>query len=215
MSVAPPDHPTAQALVEAATGLFGRHGYEGTSTRAIAAAAGTNVASIAYHFGGKAGLRLACAAAIAERVGTLFGDRTMVVPPDPHAAGAILEALVGRFLDFLFFQEHAEERVAFLLKELAEDGPVVGMLYDRVVGPRHAEVCRLWGAATGMDPEGEETRLMVFALIGQVLYFRIGAPLVRRRMGWARIGAGELAGIQGAVVANLRAAIQQAREAAT
>ena len=40
---------------------------------------------------------------IAERVGTLFGDRAMAVPPDPDAAAAMLEALVGRFLDFLFF----------------------------------------------------------------------------------------------------------------
>jgi hypothetical protein len=86
------------------------------------------------------------------------------------------------------------------------------MLYDRVVGPRHADVCRLWAAATGMEAEAERTRLMVFALIGQVLYFRIGAPLVRRRMGWTRIGADELVGIRGAVVANLRSAIRQARE---
>src|SRR5690606_9671040 len=60
--------PTRVLLIRAALRLFGRQGYEAASTRAIAAEAGTNISSIAYHFGGKEGLRLACADAVADQI---------------------------------------------------------------------------------------------------------------------------------------------------
>ncbi len=58
---------TRTALIAAGLELFGEKGFEATSTRDIATAAGANLASIAYHFGSKEGLRLACAQAIAEK----------------------------------------------------------------------------------------------------------------------------------------------------
>ena len=52
---------TRDAIVRAAMRGFAEKGFEATSIREIAAMAGTNVASISYHFGGKDGLRAACA----------------------------------------------------------------------------------------------------------------------------------------------------------
>src|SRR3546814_893958 len=40
-------------LLRCALELFGRHGFDGTRTRAIAAAAGKPMSAITYHFGGK------------------------------------------------------------------------------------------------------------------------------------------------------------------
>lgn len=45
-------------IIEAATRLFAALGYDGTSTRMIAEAAGLNVATVAYHVGGKRDLYL-------------------------------------------------------------------------------------------------------------------------------------------------------------
>src|SRR6476646_4285583 len=59
---------TRAALVQAALKLFGRQGFDGTSTREIAAEAQANIGSIAYHFGGKEGLRAACASFIVETI---------------------------------------------------------------------------------------------------------------------------------------------------
>ncbi len=56
---------TRAALIEAGLKLFGTHGYDAVSTRQIADAAEANIGSIAYHFGGKPGLRLACAQFVA------------------------------------------------------------------------------------------------------------------------------------------------------
>ena len=56
------------ALIRAGAELFAERGLDGASTREIAARAGQNVASIAYHFGGKDGLYLAVAQELIRRV---------------------------------------------------------------------------------------------------------------------------------------------------
>ncbi|RUU04606.1 TetR family transcriptional regulator, partial [Mesorhizobium sp. USDA-HM6] len=65
---ASPADQTRAALVQAALKLFGRRGFDGTSTREIAAEAEANIGSIAYHFGGKEGLRAAAADFIVETI---------------------------------------------------------------------------------------------------------------------------------------------------
>ena len=64
---------TRLALIHAALDLFGAKGFEASSTRAVAAAAGANLGSIAYHFGGKQGLRLACADHVVATVRSFIG----------------------------------------------------------------------------------------------------------------------------------------------
>ncbi len=59
---------TRAALIHAALQLFGSKGFDATSTREIAALAKANIGSIAYHFGGKEGLRLAAADYIVETI---------------------------------------------------------------------------------------------------------------------------------------------------
>ncbi|MFT8317303.1 MAG: forespore capture DNA-binding protein RefZ [Sporolactobacillus sp.] len=50
------DASTKEAVLHAALKLFNMSGYDGTPVRAIAQAAGVNVALISYYFGGKQGL---------------------------------------------------------------------------------------------------------------------------------------------------------------
>jgi AcrR family transcriptional regulator len=51
-----PQTDTRAALVEAGRRLFAEHGFDGASIRDLTAAAGANLASVTYHFGGKEGL---------------------------------------------------------------------------------------------------------------------------------------------------------------
>ena len=60
---------TREAIIEAAMRGFAEKGFEATGIREIAAAAGCNVAAISYHFGGKEGLRSACAGHIVAVMG--------------------------------------------------------------------------------------------------------------------------------------------------
>src|SRR3546814_20518988 len=55
-------------LLRCALDLFGRHGFDGTSTRAIAAAAGKPMSAITYHFGGKDELNVAASRHLSARI---------------------------------------------------------------------------------------------------------------------------------------------------
>jgi AcrR family transcriptional regulator len=69
---------TRLRILDAARELFARHGYAGTSTRALAALAGVNVATLRYHFGGKEAL---WRAALAETEPEP-GNETPRLPPN-------------------------------------------------------------------------------------------------------------------------------------
>ncbi|MGW4650837.1 TetR/AcrR family transcriptional regulator [Kitasatospora sp. NPDC004289] len=96
-----------ERIIAAATTLFAEHGYDGTTTRTVAAAAGLNIATVAYHVGNKADLyrevmRLAHEteqSAVADALAAFARD----VAADPAAAAA---AFADRYLDFCLEQPH-------------------------------------------------------------------------------------------------------------
>ena len=202
---------TRAALIRAALHLFGQKGFDGTSTRNIAAAANANIGSIAYHFGGKEGLRLACAGFIVETIQRVAGPAIAAVGTPGNgkvgeaAAAAQIDAIVQRMVGFIVAQPEAGEIVQFVIRELAHPTAALDAIYSGVFEPVHRRLCAIWAAATGEEAEAEETRLRVFAIIGQVIYFRIGREAVLRRMGWSAIGPAEAARIAGVITENTRA----------
>ena len=198
---------TRAALVAAGLRLFGRNGFDATPIRNIAAEAKTNVASIAYHFGSKEGLRLACAHTVAERMREVAGQTILTSDPggDRDKALAILEQALTAMVHFLAARPEAGDIAAFMMREMADPGSTVDLIYAELVGPVHKALCRLWATATDGDPDSHATRLAVFAMAGQIIYFRIGRPMVLKRMEWRDIGPAEAAEIAATITGNLRA----------
>ncbi|WP_157019274.1 CerR family C-terminal domain-containing protein [Mesorhizobium xinjiangense] len=214
---APSAEQTRKALIGAALKLFGGKGFDGTSTRELAAAAGANIGSIAYHFGGKEGLHMAAADHIVETVQTMARqalgdfDAPRAAPPDAETAREQLFQVLERMIHFVVARPESGEIVQFLLRELAHPSAALDRIYAGVFEPVHKRLCTLWELATGEAAESEETRLIMFTLIGQVVYFRIGREAVRRRMGWCDLGTMEAERIAAIAKANL-AAILAVRE---
>ena len=75
---------TRNAILDAATELFGERGYQGASMRMIAAAAGVDPALIRHFFGDKETL---FATAVADRT-TIFQQLAASLPGDPADIGA-------------------------------------------------------------------------------------------------------------------------------
>ena len=206
---------TRAALVGSALDLFGAKGFEATSTREIAAAAGVNIAAIAYHFGGKEGLRLACADFVAATLGEVFaraqGGVTEIEKFSPREARDRLARIAEALIDAIVARAEARPVARFVLREMFEPSSAFDRLFIGAFAPIHARACEIWARAAGASPESEATRLAVFALIAQVVYFRLARPAILRRMGWEDIGAAEAAAIKRLVAGNLDAAIAQAR----
>jgi AcrR family transcriptional regulator len=208
---------TRAALIRVGLDLFGSYGFEAASTRAIAAAARTNVASIAYHFGGKEGLRLACAdhvaAMIRRALAPVTGDAAELTRLTPAAARARLAQAMGAFIRFMVVSPDAQAIARFVLREQFEPSAAFERFYAGAFAPLHEQSCAVWAAATGADAGSVETRLATMAMLGEILYFRLARRAVLRRMGWRDIGPGEAEDIRRILVAHLDAAIGAAQRA--
>jgi TetR/AcrR family transcriptional regulator, regulator of cefoperazone and chloramphenicol sensitivity len=175
---------TKQSLIHAGLRLFGEKGYEATSTRALAAAAQSNVGSIAYHFGGKSGLHRACGEAVAAIMQSVAGPALAAAGDlTPQAARALFPLLLRRVAGFLLTGHESDLVVPFILREMAHPGEAFQAIYSAMLEPVHSRICAVWEAATGESAESEATKLTVFAFMGQLIYFRIGASAVARRLG--------------------------------
>lgn len=202
---------TRTNLIEAGFYLFGRNGFDGTSTRQLAARARTNVASISYHFGSKAGLREACAMTVVGRIADAL-DGELESAQTQDAAAEQIERIARALLDLIVGSPESADMVAFMLREVAESGEVAEAVYSKFIEPRHKALCGLWAIATGRDSEDAEVKLSIFAVVGQVIYFRIATPFILRRLSWNRVGPDETRQIAALVVENLRNTIERQRK---
>jgi AcrR family transcriptional regulator len=208
---------TRLALIRAGLRLFGGQGYDATSTREIAAASKSNIGSIAYHFGGKEGLRAACAEYIVDTIRGIAGealgrsDTMVAVLRDPDIAAAALRTMLQRLIGFATAIPEAADMMQFILREMARPTSALDTIYSGVFEPVHKQACAIWAAATGDDAESERTRVQVFTLIGQVVYFRVAREAVRRRMDWQTVGAAEIDLITKVAIDNVSAVIAARR----
>ncbi len=208
-----PSDQTRAALLRAGLRLFGRKGYEGTATREIAALAKANIGSIAYHFGGKEGLHLACADFIVETIQAIARPALTEAEAAPDAATATerLKQSIDRIVSFFVASPEVGDFAQFILRELSVPSAALDRLYSGVFAPTHAQLCRVWEQATGEPAESEPVKIRMFMMIGQVVYFRIAREAVLRRMAWTDIGPEQAKTIASIAVDNL-AAILAARK---
>ena len=204
---------TRQSLVEAGLRLFGLKGYEGASIRDIAGEAKTNIASIGYHFGGKDGLRRACAEHVAATIRGIASAALAGAPPPadltPQQARESLHDFIARAVPFILREKRVKIMMHFMLREMAAPSIAFDIVYGGVMEPTHKRLCTLWAAATGEEAESEAVRLGVFGVIGQVFYFRFGQEIVMRRMGWKDYGKREVANVVADVAAALDGALDR------
>lgn len=207
---------TRLALIGAGLSLFGSKGFAASSTREIARAADANIASIGYHFGGKEGLRLACAQHVASHIWRIAAaaaalakfpeNESLLAPAEARAAvltfaGAMVRGILG--------DERTLPMIDFVIREIASPSPTLDTVYASVIEPMHRRVCRLWGQAIGRDGESEAVRLAVFAAIGQIMYFRIAREVILRRMDWRGYDEAAIAAIAGEIVAGVEASLDR------
>jgi AcrR family transcriptional regulator len=208
---------TRLALIHAALDLFGAEGFEAASTRAVAAAAGANLGSIAYHFGGKQGLRLACADHVIETIRGALGPTLAAAaagPLTPAASRDLLARVVEAIVGFLVVRPEAQAIARFVVREMFEPTEAFERLYAEAFAPMHLRFCAVWAAATGAPADAPATKLATLAMLGQILYFRVGRRVAMRRLGWSDIGPGEGEAIRAILLAHLDAALTAARREA-
>ncbi|WP_067453314.1 TetR/AcrR family transcriptional regulator [Actinomadura macra] len=140
--------PGRERILDAATRLFAALGYDGTSTRMIAEAAGLNIATVAYHVGGKRDLYLAVMERAHQRERSALESALAGLTPD--AAGVL--RLLDRYVDFC--AEHPEIPALWMHRWLS-DASDVAHLEDLYVRPLMETVVGAVGKSVDDDIDVE------------------------------------------------------------
>ena len=152
---------------------------------------------IAYHFGGKEGLRAACADTSPSACAAF---RRRPRSRDPEAARARWPP-APRLHPRVVADEAARPLARFLLREISDPSaasPASTRPPSRRCTPRLPPV----GAASGADAESAETRLAVFAMIGRRSISASPAPPCCCAWAGRDIGPDEAAAIEAIILGN-------------
>lgn len=193
-----------ERMLRAALDQFGRHGFDGTTTRMIATAAGMNLGAIPYYFGTKDELYVEAACFLADAIqarqqGPLLGLQTACSlaseqgPPSAESPSGD-EALIDQVVAFLCQQarlllaeDFPAEWVQFFLRVQAEEGPAFDRLFTQVVAPMQDAVEGLVARICGREATDALPRALTFLAAHQVMSFRLSDALLMRRLGWDRL----------------------------
>ncbi|MDB6077150.1 MAG: putative DNA-binding transcriptional regulator [Akkermansiaceae bacterium] len=181
-------------LLLAGLKFFGDKGFEDASVREIAGAAGKNVASIAYYFGGKEQLYHAVIEGIVTYLGTLFyevaGEARSFVEQgrkDPAVAVQIMKRILRGFLMEHLEREEIGKIRHLMMREQGDPTEAFEILYDKVLQPQHDLFAQVLAIATGEDPKSPLLILRAHAFFGHVIGFTVARHTVLRRLGVKRL----------------------------
>jgi AcrR family transcriptional regulator len=175
-------------LLEAALVEFATKGFDGASTRSIAARADAHQPQINYHFASKEALWEATVDLLFARLADALGDG----PPldgtsDPQELGGAVAQLLRRFVRFA--AEHPQLN-QIMVQEATEDSDRVAWIVERHVRPLYDTITELW---TTLRAAG------------------IAAPLEPTMVHWVIVGAASLPFVNAAEVRLLAGADPTAR----
>jgi AcrR family transcriptional regulator len=199
-------------LLDTAVDQFGRCGFEGASTRAIARASGTAMSSITYHFGGKEGLYLAAADHIAASIAELHAPaldrvRAAMTGSREQARDGLL-LLIDGFAQ-LMLRPESEPWARFIIREQQEPTAAFERLYAGAMAPLVKAFVGLLGRARP-ELDEREVRATAILLVGQAMILRAGRASACRILGVDRLGEAEGRLLRDRLRANLLCILSEA-----
>lgn len=156
---------TRARLLLAALRLFAEHGYARTPVRAIAEAAGSNVAAIAYHFGDKAGLYTAT-------FHELLGSGQALIPHFTAPGLGLEEALQRYFQGFLEPLKHDDlvrQSLRLHVRELLEPTHVWPEVIERECRAPHLALAGLLCRHLGVRRVDTAVHSLAFSIASLVM----------------------------------------------
>jgi AcrR family transcriptional regulator len=159
-------------LLDVAEELFSERGFESTSVRELAGAAGCNVASVNYYFGAKEKLY----EEIWRRHLVLFRDNQMASIDKVTAESGgnpsleeLLRAFACAFVGPLVDRRGGRRMIRLMERELADPHLPPGMFGEEVMKPILIKMQQaLARACPGLDES--KVPLVVFSLVGQLIH---------------------------------------------
>lgn len=173
---------TRRRLLEAGLELFSAHGYDGVTTRALAAHGQVNQSAIPYHFGGKEGVYLA----VADSICSALHARLMPLLAQADASDSPAQALPD-LLAGLFRLGQADpinrQRFAIMMFEQQHPGRAFEQFDTRLFSPIIDTLTRLIRALEDSDQDPIDARVQAHVALGLTSTFVSGRASIESRFG--------------------------------
>lgn len=163
-----------ERLLLAAMRLFAEQGFAKTSTREIALAAGTNIASISYYFGDKAGLYRA---AFTEPAPHRREDIGAFTNPDLTLRDALLE-FYSQMLGPLKQGDLARLCMRLWYREMLEPTGLWHEEIDNDIKPAHAGLMLVLCRHLGLAKPDDDLLRLGFSIVGMAVHLLVGREVV-------------------------------------
>ncbi len=164
-----------QQLMTAALRLFAEKGFAKTSTRAIAEAAGVNLAAIRYYFGDKAGLYSA-----------MFTDpaagphRDIALYDQPHfTLRQSLQGFIASFLEPMKQGERVQHCMRLHFREMIEPTGVWAREIDSGIKPAHAALIAVLARHLGVTQADDDLHRLAFSIAGLSMHLYMTRDVVQ------------------------------------
>ena len=173
--------PVKEKIVDAAGNVFGQMGYKAATIREICHAAGVNVASINYYFGGKKGLYRTV---VTDLLARTFDRYPIDKGIDAHASledrlRAFIRGALQRLLspDGLSGYRGKGQLVA---RELADPSPSWTTMVDQFIRPTAAVLSTIISELLGPGASVQDIMRCQISVIGQCFHYAMARPIVTR-----------------------------------
>jgi TetR/AcrR family transcriptional regulator, regulator of cefoperazone and chloramphenicol sensitivity len=172
---------TPDRILKAAGEIFGRDGFKAATIRRIADAATANVASINYHFRDKEGLYAAVLENLFNVGFSRFPADTGVGPETPP------EERLHAFIRGMFHRLLSSNGWAglsgpgrLIAREFLEPTPSFEPIIEKYIKPHKDILLSIIAELLGKSPVPDILAPCALSVIGQCIYYALGAPVIRR-----------------------------------
>ena len=163
-----------QQLMTAGLQLFSEKGFAKTSTRAIAQAAGVNIASISYYFGDKAGLYRAM---FAEPLGGPEQDPALFAQPH-FTLRQSLAGLVESFLEPMKQGELMQQCMRIHFREMLEPTGIWADKIEQTIKPAHRALLGVLSRHMGVKRVDDDLHRLAFGITGLAIHLYMTRDIV-------------------------------------
>jgi AcrR family transcriptional regulator len=174
------DNETRSRLLKAAARLFGEHGFNHVSVRAICKEAGSNVASVNYHFRDKLGLYRELIGTVAEgmnrgKIAAL--DAGAGRPPEEQ-----LRAYIRGFLHQLLDPNPKEDSwmEKLIAREMMEPTPALDLIIEKGIKPAGERLNKLVSEVLGLPANDQRLLLSASTIQGLCIWYRSSRTVAER-----------------------------------
>jgi AcrR family transcriptional regulator len=168
---------TKGRILAAAEAVFAARGFEGASTREIAAQAGVNISSLHYHWASKDALYVAVFQDVFDRLTNLLRG-TLAKLAEERSREVVVARVMGELVAFLAENPTVPK---LLVRRLLESDVALGVDRD-VLGPSWS-VFREWMGKSGRKMSETELRLGMLSAYSVLLIYMLDSASYRSVLG--------------------------------